>query len=196
MTDVGADLRSAADALAQAARDGADLQALCRDGFGDLAGLERLRPVGALVMAANLAPTEGSESLLLDHAPLRRLERLFHRDDALAALYEAEQSEAQIDMVQLSPTAAEIVDGVVSRQRSLDISIGKASRGWRVERMPPVDRVVLRMALWELRNRAATPTSVVIAEAVRLATAYSTERSGRFVNGVLSALVGDARPDS
>jgi N utilization substance protein B len=54
--------------------------------------------------------------------------------------------------------------------------------------MPPVDRNVLRIALWELRHRPATPVPVVISEAVRMAKLYSTERSGGFVNGVLSKL--------
>jgi N utilization substance protein B len=54
--------------------------------------------------------------------------------------------------------------------------------------MPPVDRHVIRIALWELRNRTRTPVPVVISEAVRMAKAYSTERSGVFVNGVLAKL--------
>ncbi len=55
--------------------------------------------------------------------------------------------------------------------------------------MPPVDRNVLRLALWEVRHRPGTPVAVVIAEAVRLAKTYSTARSGGFVNGVLARLV-------
>lgn len=70
----------------------------------------------------------------------------------------------------------------------MDEAIGAASRGWRVARMPPVDRNVLRIALWELRHHDRTPVPVVISEAVRLAKQYSTARSGGFVNGVLSKL--------
>lgn len=194
MSRVDDALRPAADALAAAARQGEDLQAFARTGFGDLVGIERLRPAGSLVRAANAGPEEGDESLLLDDRSLRRVERLFHRDDALAALYEVEQGTGTDPTDPLSRPARDIVDGVRTEQEHLDLAIGSVSRGWRVERMPPVDRVILRMALWELRRRPATPVGVIIAEAVRLATSYSTARSGRFVNGVLSALVADARP--
>jgi N utilization substance protein B len=71
---------------------------------------------------------------------------------------------------------------------ALDASIGAVSSGWRVERMPVIDRNILRIALWELLNRPDMPVAVVISEAVRLAKLYSTERSGGFVNGVLSRL--------
>jgi N utilization substance protein B len=81
--------------------------------------------------------------------------------------------------------------GVWAERESLDEAIGDAATGWRVERMPPVDRNILRLALWELRNRPGTPMPVVISEAVRLAKTYSTERSGGFVNGVLSRLAGE-----
>ena len=57
--------------------------------------------------------------------------------------------------------------------------------------MPPVDRNVIRIALWELRHHTRTPVPVVISEAVRMAKAYSTERSGGFVNGVLAKLADD-----
>jgi transcription antitermination protein NusB len=59
--------------------------------------------------------------------------------------------------------------------------------GWRVDRMPAVDRTILRLALYELRH-TSTPLAVVIDEAVELAKRYSTERSGSFVNGVLGKL--------
>ena len=63
---------------------------------------------------------------------------------------------------------------------------------WSVERMPVVDRAVLRLALFELRHEEATPTAVILAEAVRIAKEYSTERRGRFVNGVLANLARNA----
>ena len=66
-----------------------------------------------------------------------------------------------------------------------------AATGWRVERMPAVDRALLRLALFELRH-TDTPVAVVISEAVELAKEYSTQRSGSFVNGVLGNLVGSA----
>jgi N utilization substance protein B len=116
------------------------------------------------------------------------------RDEALVTLYEADQRRQDPDTAELSRRAAEMVAGVWGERGSLDEAIGDTATGWRVERMPPVDRNVLRMALWELRNRPGTPVPVVISEAVRLAKTYSTARSGGFVNGVLAKLAGERRP--
>jgi len=115
-----------------------------------------------------------------------------HREAALHALYEADQRrEAVPTLGGLSKRSAAIVSGVWGSRESLDVAIGEASTGWRVERMPPVDRNVLRIALWELRSRPEVPVPVVIAEAVRLVKTYSTARSGAFVNGVLSKLAAE-----
>jgi N utilization substance protein B len=61
--------------------------------------------------------------------------------------------------------------------------------------MPVVDRTILRMAIYELRHRPDVPTAAVISEAVQLAKRYSTDDSGRFVNGMLSAIAEEVRPD-
>ncbi|HEX5631066.1 MAG TPA: transcription antitermination factor NusB [Acidimicrobiia bacterium] len=111
------------------------------------------------------------------------------RDQALVALYEADQRRQDPDVSAASRRAADMATGVWEEREALDEAIGATATGWRVERMPPVDRNVLRLALWELRHRPGTPVAVVIAEAVRLAKTYSTARSGGFVNGVLARLV-------
>jgi len=61
--------------------------------------------------------------------------------------------------------------------------------------MPVVDRALLRIATYELIGRPDVPTAVVISEAVDLAAQYSTDDSGRFVNGVLAAIAAEVRPD-
>ena len=109
-------------------------------------------------------------------------------------LYEADQRRQDPDAEGLGRRAAEMVSGVWAEREALDTAIGATATAWRVERMPPVDRNVHRLALWELRHRPATPVPVVISEAVRLAKTYSTARSGGFVNGVLARLVGERRP--
>ena len=115
------------------------------------------------------------------------------RDLALEALYEADQRDA-IDLpTDLPAKAARLVEGVLTHLAELDREIDAASEHWRVARMPVVDRAILRLGLYELRHEPETPRAVVMAEAVRLAKTYSTERSGAFVNGVLAALAGDAR---
>jgi transcription antitermination protein NusB len=60
--------------------------------------------------------------------------------------------------------------------------------------MPVIDRSILRIGLFELRYEKGLPTAVIVAEAVRLARTYSTERSGSFVNGVLASLARSSRP--
>ena len=113
------------------------------------------------------------------------------REEALKRLYEADQRGFEPYTGDLSRRAALLVEGVWAEREELDAAIADVSRRWRVERMPPVDRNVIRIALWELRHHARTPVPVVISEAVRMAKAYSTERSGGFVNGVLARLADE-----
>jgi N utilization substance protein B len=113
------------------------------------------------------------------------------REAALRALYEADQRRSPPDAADLEARAIQLVSGVWDERHDLDTAIGAVSSGWRVERMPPIDRNILRIALWELEHRPETPVAVIISEAVRLAKVYSTERSGGFVNGVLAKLAAD-----
>ena len=71
--------------------------------------------------------------------------------------------------------------------------ISAASIGWPLDRMAVLDRLVLRLAVAELLDDDGPPTAVVIDEAVELAKTYSTDESGRFVNGILSAIAPDLR---
>ena len=115
------------------------------------------------------------------------------RDQALEALYEADVRQDKPNTDGLRVLAVAMVEGVWGERDDLDSVIGDAATGWRVRRMPPVDRNILRLAVWELRHRDRTPVPVVISEAVRLAKTYSTERSGGFINGVLGGLVATER---
>jgi N utilization substance protein B len=84
--------------------------------------------------------------------------------------------------------ARELVEGVASHRVELDDLISRHAHGWTIERMPVVDRTVLRLATFELLHRADTPVAVAIDEAVQAARELSTEASGRFVNGVLGRI--------
>jgi N utilization substance protein B len=106
---------------------------------------------------------------------------------ALEALYGAEALNGPPSHVGLSARSRRLVDGVTKHRSDLDAAITDASRGWRIERMPIIDRCVLRLALYEL-TFTETPVAVVIDEAVELAKTYSTTRSGGFINGVLGTL--------
>lgn len=80
-----------------------------------------------------------------------------------------------------------LVEGVAQHLDDIDELLGDTSRGWPVRRMAVVDRNLLRLAAYEMLHED-TPPAVVISEAVELATILSTERSPKFVNGVLSAI--------
>lgn len=112
------------------------------------------------------------------------------RDLAIQALYEIDQrglDQIPVDF-ELSAKARRFVAGVIDHVAELDTSIAAAASNWRVDRMPVVDRAILRLGLYELRYEQTTPVAVIVSEAVRMAKAYSTERSGPFVNGVLATL--------
>lgn len=119
------------------------------------------------------------------------------REEALRTLYEADQRSSSGEAGAPAPgggRAGRIVAGVLAERESLDEALESVSTNWRVDRMPSLDRALLRMGLWELRNDPGTSIGTIIDEAVELAKRYSTEQSGRFVNGVLAALAKRERP--
>jgi len=122
------------------------------------------------------------------------------RERALSLLYEADAKgvspAAVLEELPVPPEpfAAAEVAGVGATAARLDELIGRYAQAWSVERMPVVDRTLLRMAVWELLERPDIPTGAVISEAVELAKTYSTEESGRFVNGVLGSIAAAVRP--
>jgi N utilization substance protein B len=70
----------------------------------------------------------------------------------------------------------------------IDALVAQYAKGWALDRMPAVDRALLRLATYELLHHSEVPVAVVISEAVELASQFSTDDSSRFVNGVLSAI--------
>jgi N utilization substance protein B len=84
--------------------------------------------------------------------------------------------------------AERLVSGVVERRDALDATIDGAASHWRIERMPVVDRNVLRMAVFEMTGEPPVPSPVVIDEAIELAKRFGGAESGAFVNGVLDAV--------
>ena len=115
-------------------------------------------------------------------------------------LYEAESkgiSASEVLAAQISGAddlTTLLVEGVVQHQGQLDDAIAAHAKGWTLARMPTIDRTVLRIAGFELLGRPDVPVAVVLNEAVELAKRFSTDDSGRFVNGVLSSLVPVLRP--
>ncbi len=88
--------------------------------------------------------------------------------------------------------AREIVDGVADHAAEIDDLLIGYAQGWTLDRMPNVDRAILRLASWELLHNPEVPMAVAIDEAVILAQEYSTEDSARFVNGILARIAQHA----
>ncbi|MEJ1087513.1 transcription antitermination factor NusB [Microbacterium sp. Mu-80] len=84
--------------------------------------------------------------------------------------------------------ARDIVDGIIDNRDEIDEHITTHSRDWKLERMPAVDRALLRIGTWEIVYNDEVPTAVAIDEAVELAKELSTEDSGAFVHGVLARI--------
>ena len=121
------------------------------------------------------------------------------RERALTLLYEAEAKgvtpAAVLDQLPVRPEqfTAELVVGVSDHIGDLDDLIRRFAKGWTLERMPVIDRNLLRMAAFELGHRPDVPTGAVISEAVELAKTYSTDESGKFVNGMLGRIADELR---
>src|SRR5438270_11667844 len=116
------------------------------------------------------------------------------RERALSLLYEADVKDASpADVlgalpVEPDPFVVDLVRGVGTNTDRIDALISRYAIDWTVDRMPLIDRAVLRIAVYELLERADVPTGAVLSEAVELAKRYSTEETGRFVNGVLGSV--------
>lgn len=121
------------------------------------------------------------------------------RERALELLYESYAKGLPVStvldglVVSPDPYAAALVQGVADRGDEIDTLIGRFAKGWTVDRMPVLDLAVLRLAVYELLAGDDPPVGVVISEAVELAKRYSTDDSGRFVNGVLSSISAAVR---
>jgi transcription antitermination factor NusB len=85
--------------------------------------------------------------------------------------------------------AQELVRGAVEHQEKVDDLIRSQADNWRLERMPAVDRNILRLAIYEMLFERETPKLVVLDEAIELAKKFGSEQSGRFVNGLLDGLL-------
>lgn len=110
------------------------------------------------------------------------------REQALGLLYAADL-DPDSEPVEPTGRAGRLAVGVQDHLSEIDVIINAHSTGWRISRMPAVDRTILRIGVYELRY-TDTPVGVVVSEAVELAKQYSTANSGRFVNGVLAAVAG------
>lgn len=126
-------------------------------------------------------------------------ERSTVRERVLNFLYEAESRDISVlavldaQVLAVQDAVVDLAKGVEAGRAQADELITEHSHSWTLNRMPAIDRNVLRLAIHELVARPEVPTAVVINEAVELAKRFSTEESGKFVNGVLSAIAKKVR---
>jgi len=86
---------------------------------------------------------------------------------------------------------ARVLEGVLQKRYLIDEKIGNAAVGWTLDRMPMVDLIIMRLAVWEMMYEDEVPGSVSIAEALELTERYSDPDDKRFVNGVLGTILRD-----
>lgn len=121
------------------------------------------------------------------------------RERVLGLEYECEQRGLRgpevLDELPVPPDeyVLRLVRGIDEHHDEIDALLRKYSEHWALERMPVIDRALLRMGVFELGWVPEVPTPVVISEAVELAKQYSTKDSGRFVNGLLSRIASELR---
>jgi transcription antitermination protein NusB len=125
------------------------------------------------------------------------------RERAVQALYQIDVAATDLEEAlsrfwkSFEPVEREVMDlaetlvrGVATHRRQVDDAIEGVSQNWRLDRMPKVDRNILRLAAYELLHRRDVPVKVVINEAIELGKKFGSESSGAFINGLLDKIAG------
>ena len=121
-------------------------------------------------------------------ARLRALEVLFEADQRNEDYIEVLRRRRLYTVAQISAYSEEIIRGVRDHDEEIREFVETYARDWSFERMPAVDRAVLRIGTWELLYNDEVPDAVAISEAVGLVRVLSTNESPKFVNGLLDKL--------
>ncbi|MGM7778587.1 MULTISPECIES: transcription antitermination factor NusB [unclassified Arthrobacter] len=118
----------------------------------------------------------------------RALEILFEAEQRSASAFEVLKARREMTDLVINPYTMDIVEGVVAMQPTIDEFLQTYAQGWTLERMPAVDRIILRIGAWELLYNDDVPDGVAVSEAVALAKVMSTDESPAFINGLLGRL--------
>ena len=111
------------------------------------------------------------------------------KDDALLLLRETSvEVEDRQNQEAIFDYAEMLLTGYFANSQQIDNELKMLADGWALDRMPNVDRAILRLAAWEILHNSEVPNEVAISEAVALASEYSTDESPKFINGVLARL--------
>jgi N utilization substance protein B len=127
------------------------------------------------------------------------MRRSDQRRDAVFALYQREVTGRPLGelLEEAKPFTRELAEGADARLAELDEEIARLSRGWKLERIASLERCIMRVALYEMRDREEIPVEVAIDEAVNLAKEYCGADAPGFVNGILGSAareLAEARP--
>jgi N utilization substance protein B len=119
------------------------------------------------------------------------MRRSDQRRDAVFACYQRDVTGRPLEdlLGESKPFTRELAEGVEAHREGLDAVIGRHAKGWTVERIAPLDRNIMRVALFEIEHREDVPTEVAIDQAIELAKAYCGADAPGFINGVLGAAV-------
>ncbi|MCW2131990.1 transcription antitermination factor NusB [Arthrobacter sp. VKM Ac-2550] len=118
----------------------------------------------------------------------RAVDVLFEAEQRSVSAFDALRDRREKTDQVINPYTVDIVEGVVAMQAQIDEFLTTYSQGWALERMPSVDRIILRVGAWELLYNDDIPDGVAVSEAVELAKTLSTDESPSFVNGLLGRL--------
>jgi N utilization substance protein B len=121
------------------------------------------------------------------------MRRSDQRKDAVFAGYQHEVTGRPLDdlLEEAKPFTRELAEGVEANREQLDELISRHSKGWSIERIAPLERNIMRIALYEALHRDDVPVEVAIDEAVELTKQYCGTDAPSFVNGILGAAVGE-----
>jgi transcription antitermination protein NusB len=121
------------------------------------------------------------------------MRRSDQRRDAVFALYARQVRGGDLDEILngAKPFTRQLAHGTAERQDDLDSEIARLAQGWELERIAPLERNIMRVALYEMRHREDIPIEVAIDEAVKLAREYCGADAPKFVNGILGAAAAE-----
>ncbi|WP_035749144.1 transcription antitermination factor NusB [Arthrobacter sp. 35W] len=118
----------------------------------------------------------------------RALDLLFESEQRSVSVSSAlKQRRESTDQI-INVYTVDVIEGVTEMQETIDEFLQTYSQGWTLDRMPAVDRIILRIGAWELLYNDDVPDGVAVSEAVELAKMLSTDESPQFINGLLGRL--------
>jgi transcription antitermination protein NusB len=126
------------------------------------------------------------------------MRRSDQRRDAVFAIYQHDVTGRPLEelLAGAKPFTRELAEGVEERRAELDAAIGRHAKGWDIDRIAPLERSIMRVALYEVAHRDDVPTEVALDEAVALAKRYSGADAPGFVNGILGAATRATAPEA